>query len=81
MADADNLPNPHFTRMDPQARFDLIRGLRTLRRAVKEKPAKQQAKLTTKIATRKRKNPLTGDLAGFTKEQLQTLMELLDASD
>lgn len=80
MATIDDLANPQFSRMPPDERFELIRGLRTARRQAPVKHVK------TKLGSREKKpkqkkTQFTGDLAGLSQEQLSQLMELMnDAS-
>jgi hypothetical protein len=77
MATIDDLANPHFSKISPDERFELIRGLRTARRQTVVKPEK------TKLGPREKKPKqkkiqFTGDLAGFSQEQLSQLMELME---
>ena len=85
MATLNDLPNPHFSRMSHEERFELIRSLRTARRIAKEKPVSASPKKTSASlgsrGKRPRKTTLTGDLAGMSQEQLTQLMELLNNAD
>lgn len=78
MATIHSLSIPHFLKLSPESRMNLIRDLRTARRIVKEKPKPKRA---ASARTSKRKTVLTGELAGLSQEQLQTLMELMNAND
>ena len=78
MATIEDLPNPHFSRLSPAERFELIRSLRSARRIAKEKPAKTQLGSRVK---RGKKTVMTGDLAGLSQEQLAQLLEMMEIND
>ena len=79
MATIENLPNPHFSKLEPNERFAIIRNCRFARR-VQVKP--KSVKLASREAKpKKRKTTLVGDLAGMSQEQLAMLMELMSNAD
>lgn len=78
MATLHTLANPHFLKLSPDERMDLIRNLRTARRTKIVKPVNELAPRAK--TPRKPKTQYTGDLAGLSQEQLATLLEMMNDS-